>query len=183
MRPVVRVIMVGALVLIAQPSAAQPTDAGTPAVTLATVGSRVEPAETVYVTLASGNQIRGRFVRATATALTVEVRDTQQEFLSGDVRVISRRGAHHARQGMKYGFLGGAVIADIAVLASGSSEDAGARLLISTLAGGAAGLFWGGVMGAVIHERQVVYKAAEPTVRVVPVLSPGRAAVAVAARF
>ena len=57
------------------------------------------------------------------------------------------------------------------------------QIFLGTLAGGGAGLVWGGLIGALIHERTVVYLAASPTVCVMALLAPNRAGVMLAARF
>ena len=176
-------VVFGTSVVHTQPATAQVPEAGVRAPTLAALASRVEASETIYVRLANGEDIQGRFVRVSATALTVLMKDKEREITAGDIRSVARRGANRSRQGMKYGFLGGALIADIGMLTSSSSEDVGLWLVMGTLAGGAAGLLWGGLIGALMHERPVVYQAPEPTVRFIPVLGPGRAAVMLSARF
>ena len=135
----------------------------------------------------SGEEIVGRFSRASQVSLTLEVAGQIRDIPAADVQQVWQRGPSHAKRGMLFGFLAGAAIADIAALAASSSEESGwstgDRIFLGTLAGGGAGLIWGGLIGALIHERTVVYLAAAPTVRVMPLLAPNRVGVMLAARF
>jgi hypothetical protein len=117
--------------------------------------------------------------------LTLEVKGEMRDIPAADLQQVWQRGASQAKRGMLFGFLAGAAIADIAALTASSSEagwSTGDKIFLGTLAGGGAGLIWGGLIGAFIHERTVVYLAT-PTVRVLPLLAPDRVGVMLAARF
>jgi hypothetical protein len=159
--------------------------AADPITSLGTLSSRVNPTDRIYVRTMRGEEIVGRFSQASPMSLTLQVAGRTRDIPAADVQQVWQRGASHARRGMAFGFLAGAAIADIAVLTASSSESDWStrdRIFVGTLAGGGAGLVWGALIGAVIHERTVVYLAA-PTVRVMPVLGPDRVGVTFTARF
>ena len=56
-------------------------------------------------------------------------------------------------------------------------------MFVSFTAAGGVGLLYGALIGAFVHERPVVYRAGGPTVRVIPVLAPDRAAVMALVHF
>ena len=163
----------------------QASAASGPITSLGALSSRVKPADRIYVRSTSGEKIEGLFSHASPVSLTLEVEGRMRDIPAADVQQVWQRGASQAKRGMLFGFLAGAAIADIAALTASSSESDWStrdKILLGTLAGGGAGLIWGGLIGAFIHERNVVYLAA-PTVRVMPLLAPGRAGVMLAARF
>ena len=167
------------------PGAQAPAAPG-PITSLGALSSRVKPTDKVYVRTTSGEEIVGRFSHASQVSLTLEVKGRIRDIPAADVQQVWQRGASHAKRGMLFGFLAGAAIADIAALtASRSKSDwsTGDKIFLGTLAGGGAGLVWGGLIGAFIHERTVVYLGAAPTVRVMPLLAPNRVGVMLAARF
>ena len=178
---VVLVLAVG----IGRPIAAQ-TAAPNPITSLGALSSRVTPADRIYVRTTSGEEIVGRFSHASQASLTLEVAGRMRDIPAADVQQVWQRGASYAKRGMLYGFLAGAAIADISALTASRSESdwsTGDKIFVGTLAGGGAGLIWGGVIGAFIHERTVVYRAVAPTVRMLPLLAPNRVGVRLAARF
>lgn len=156
-------------------------DARAPVPSLGALSSRVKPFEKIYVRRASGEEVVGSFSRASEASLTVEVDGQTREIPASDVQQVWRRGGNRVHQGMFFGFLTGAAVADTFVAASEGSKSAG--FFVGTVAGGGAGLIWGAIIGAFVHERPVVYRTTAPTVRVMPVLAPGRAGVMVSARF
>jgi hypothetical protein len=167
--------------------AAQAPAGPDPITSLSALSARVKPTDRIYVRKTSGEEIVGRFSHASQVSLTLEVAGQIRDIPAADVQQVWQRGASHAKRGMLFGFLAGAAIADIAALTASSSEESdwstGDRIFLGTLAGGGAGLVWGGLIGALIHERTVVYLAAAPTVRVMPLLAPNRVGVMLAARF
>ena len=182
-----RIAVVLALVVvvgIARPIAAQTTTSD-PITSLGALSSRVNPTDKIYVRKMSGEEIVGRFSHASPASLTLEVEGRMRDIPATDVQQVWQRGASHAKRGMLFGFLAGAAIADIAALTASSSESDWStrdKVFLGTLAGGGAGLIWGGLIGAFIHERTVVYLAGA-RVRVVPLLAPDRVGVMLAARF
>jgi hypothetical protein len=163
----------------------QASAASGPITSLGALSSRVKPTDRIYVRSTSGEKIVGLFSHASQVSLTLEVEGRIRDIPAADVQQVWQRGASQAKRGMLYGFLAGAAIADIAALTASSSESDWStrdRIFLGTLAGGGAGLIWGGLIGAFIHERTVVYLAA-PTVRVMPLLAPDRAGVMLAAWF
>jgi hypothetical protein len=166
--------------------AAQAPAAPDPITSLSALSARVKPTDRIYVRRTSGEKIVGRFSRASQVSLTLEVAGQTRDIPAADVQEVWQRGPGHAKRGMLFGFLAGAAIADIAFLTGSSSKSdwsTGDKIFLGTLAGGGAGLVWGGLIGAFIHERTVVYLAAAPTVRVMPLLVPDRVGVMLAARF
>ena len=177
------------LVYSARPSEpaaqAQPAVRAPPSNLVASLGdlpSRVQPFDKISARLSGGEKIAGRLLGASDALLTVEVDGRRQAIPASDVQEIQRRGENRAKRGAWVGFLAGAAIADIAV-ASGSGTEKGAGFVVGTLAGGGAGLVWGALIGAFVHENTVVYRGTAPTVRVMPVLAPGRSSVTLSLQF
>jgi hypothetical protein len=160
-------------------------DAGTSAALLSALSSGFEPNDRIYVRTTSGEEVVGRFLRASEVSLELEADGQTREILANDVQQVSRRGGSRVKQGTLFGFLTGAAVGIAAMTTSGSESDfsSGDKIFLGTVAGGGVGLFWGAIIGAVLHERAVVYSAEAPTVHVMPVLAPGRASVVLAARF
>ncbi len=156
-----------------------------PVASLGALSSRVKPFETIYVRKASCEEIAGTFSRASEASLTMEVDGQTLDIPASDVQQVWRRGGNRVKQGMLFGFLTGAAIADIAAVASSSGSDSsvGTGIFVGTVAGGGAGLMWGALIGAFVHERPLVYRAAAHTVRVTPVLTPDRIGVMASVHF
>jgi hypothetical protein len=168
-------------------SVAAPTrvDVRAPVASLGALSSHVKPFETIYVRKVSGEEITGTFSRASEASLTMEVDGQTRGIPVSDVQQVWLRGGNRVKQGMLFGFLAGAAIADIAAISSSSGSDSsvGAGIFVGTVAGGGAGLIWGALIGAFVHERPLVYRAAAPTVRVTPVLTPDRIGVMASVHF
>jgi hypothetical protein len=160
-------------------------DAGAAAASLGALSSCVEPNDRIYVRKTSGEEVVGRFLRASEVSLALEANGQMREIPASDVQQVSRRGGNRVKQGMLFGFLAGAAVGIGSMTTSGSESDwsSGDKIFLGTVAGGGTGLIWGAIIGAVLHERAVVYSAETPTVHVMPLLAPGRAGVVLAARF
>ena len=156
-----------------------------PVASLGALSSRIKPFETIYVRRVSGEEIAGTFSRVSEASLTMEVDGQTRDIPVSDVQQVWLRGGNRVKQGMLFGFLAGAAIADIAVISSSSGSDSsvGTGIFLGTVAGGAAGLIWGALIGAFVHERPLVYRAAVPTVRVTPMLTPDRIGVMASVHF
>jgi hypothetical protein len=156
-----------------------------PVASLGALSSRVKPSDRIYVRKTSGEEVVGKFLRASEVSLALEVDGQTREIPASDVQQVSRRGGNRVKQGMLFGFLTGAAVAIGAMTTSGSESDWSFRdkIFFGTVAGGGAGLTWGAIIGAFLHERPVVYGAEAPTVHVMPVFAPGRAGVVLAAQF
>jgi hypothetical protein len=76
-------------------------------------------------------------------------------------------------------FLTGAAVANVVYVGGRGAE----AILPATVVGGGTGLMWGALIGAFVHERPLVYRAAAPTVRVMPVVAPGRVGVMASVHF
>jgi len=159
-------------------NAATPVEAGNPVISLSALSSRVLPFETIYVRKASGEEIVGSFSRASEASLAVEVDGHTREIPASDVQQVRRRGANRVHKGMLFGFLTGAAAMNIAFAGAGAEY-----ILPATVLGGGTGLLFGALIGAFVHERPLVYRAAAPTVRVMPVLAPDRVGVMASVQF
>jgi hypothetical protein len=153
-----------------------------PAESLNVLSSRVMSLETIYVQTANGQQITGRFSRASETSLTMEVDGETREILAQDVQQVWRRGANRVKQGMLVGYLGGAAIGLVGMLTSDSS-DTGTSVFLSLTAAGGAGLIWGAVIGAFMHQHPLVYPDTGSSVRLLPIVGRGGAGVLASVRF
>ena len=160
-------------------------DPQAPAASLGALSSRVKPLDRVYVYVTRLEVIEGRFSHASETSITLDVNGRAQEIPAASVWQVRRRGGNRAKQGLLFGFLAGAAVATIATTTSDSESDysAGDKIAFSVLAGGGTGAVWGAIVGVFVHKRPVVYQAPFPTVRILPVLAPGRAGLTLSARF
>ena len=173
---------------VSRPSAAQitpdvPAAQAQAAASLSALSSRIKAFETIYVRTASGEEVAGRFSRASDVSLSMVVHGQTRDIPASDVQQVWLRGGNRVKRGMLVGFLAGAAIADIAAVSSDSRSDLSVGIFLGTVAGGGAGLIWGAIIGAFVHERPLVYRAAAPTVRVTPVLAPNRVGVMASVRF
>ena len=160
-------------------------DSQAPVATLGALSSRVAPGDTVSVRVSNGEDIVGTFSRVSESSLTIMFHGQPREISAKDIQEVRRRGGNRVKQGMLFGFLTGAAVADIAMASSDSESDysLASKMFLGTVAGGGTGLVWGAIAGAFVHKRPVVYRAAGPTVRVIPVLAPDRAAVMTLVQF
>jgi hypothetical protein len=143
---------------------------------LSVLSSRIKPFETIYVRTASGQEVAGSFSHASETSLTMEVDGQIREIQARDIQQVRRRGPNRVKRGMLIGYLTGATIGLSVTMTSESSEKGTGAFLSLTAAGGA-GLIWGALIGAFIHERPLVYPAPGSSVRIIPVVGPGHASV------
>jgi hypothetical protein len=150
-----------------------------PVVSLGALSSRVLPFEKIFVRTASGKEIAGNFSRASETALTMDVDGVTRAIPASDVQQVWRRGANRVRKGMLVGFVTGAAVTSLIFVAGLGPE----AILPAMVVGGGTGLMWGALIGAFVHERPLVYRAAAPTVRVIPVLTPDRIGVMASVHF
>ena len=158
-------------------------DTRAPVASLGALSSRVLPFETIYVRRASGDEIAGNFSRASEAVADGGSRRTHARH-PGKRRatgVAARR--EPGSQGMLFGFLTGAAVTNIATFIQFGSAFGRGGILPATVVGGGAGLMWGALIGAFVHERPLVYRAAAPTVRVMPVLTPDRIGVMGSVQF
>jgi hypothetical protein len=161
-------------------------DPRAPVTSVGALSSRFEPQDRIYVRRTSGQEIEGRYSHASDASLTVVVDGHVREIPAADVQRVSRRGGNRVKQGMLFGFLSGAAVG-IAAMTTSYSESPelsrGDMMFFGAVVGGGVGLTWGGIIGAFVHEHPVVYRAAAPTARVMPMVAPGRAGVTLALRF
>ena len=161
-------------------------DESTPPVgSLGALSSQVKPTNRIYVRKVGGEEISGRFLSASEVSLTLEIEGQAREIPASEVRQVTKRGGNRVLKGMAFGFLAGAAVGASALAASGSDSEYSVwdRMLIGTALGGTTGLAWGGIIGAFLHERPVVYLAPVPTLRLTPVFSLGSAGVVLRAQF
>jgi hypothetical protein len=160
-------------------------DTPSPADSLGTLSSRVTLDDTISVRLA-GETLEGRFMGASAAALTVSVDGQIREFQANDVQRVWQRGRTQAKQGMKFGFLAGAAVgvAGAAVTYEDSKWSRGGVMAASGMFFGIVGFAWAGIIGAFLHEpSRVLYQATPSTVRVMPAIGLGQAGVTLSVSF
>jgi hypothetical protein len=164
-----------------------PVDVQAPVDSLGALSSRVKPFETIYVRRVSGEEIAGTFSRASEASLTMEVNGQTRDLPASDVQLVWRRGGNRMKQGMLFGFVAGAAVGLIAKTASDSAPSSeysrGGMFALAGFGGGIVGLTYGAIIGAFVHERPLVYRAASPTVRVMPVLAPDRVGLMASVHF
>jgi hypothetical protein len=129
----------------------------------------------------SGEEITGTFTRASEASLTMEVDGHTRDIPVSDVQQVWLRGGNRVMRGMLFGFLAGAAVG---TAAGWNAEQDGESVTVAVAAvAGAVGLVWGAAIGAFVHERPLVYRAAAQTVRVTPVLTPDRIGVMASVHF
>jgi len=187
--PAVETVVAGGdPVALPGPPAAQAqntVEAQDPGEALDVLTERLRPFDRIYVLTTGGREVAGQFSRATGTSLTVLVRHgLAREIPASDVQRVWRRGESLVKRGMLYGAMFGAAILTIPWLADSESDASVAdKLVVGPLMGGLAGGFYGAIIGAFMHERHEVYRAGPRTVRVMPVIAPGRGGVVVSMQF
>ena len=187
-RPTRSLALLAVLLVLAvsRPSAAQTAtpsraavDSQAPVASLSTLSPRIRPGDRLSVRVTSGEEIEGTFSSVSASSLTMVVDGQSREIPATDVQQVWRRGANRVRKGMLVGFVTGAAVTSLIFVAGFGPE----AILPSVVVGGGTGLMWGALIGAFVHERPLVYRAAAPTVRVIPMLTPDRIGVMASVHF
>jgi hypothetical protein len=167
------------------PSLGSPNARRTPApvASLDDLWLRVRDGDAIEVATSTGQKVRGRFVQASRTSVTITVGGNLREIRSGDIRVVKRKGNRY-RSGALWG---GAIIGMGHALASvgcdGGSAVCGNPALVGAAFAGP-GALWGTIIGAVIPKHTLVYGPDASTgVRVAPMLQVGRLGVSLSASF
>jgi hypothetical protein len=167
------------------PSLGSPNARRTPApvASLDDLWLRVRDGDAIEVATSAGQRIKGRFVQASRTSVTITVGGNLREIRSGDIRVVKRKGNRY-RSGALWG---GAIIGMGHALASvgcdGGSAVCGNPALVGAAFAGP-GALWGTIIGAVIPKHTLVYGPDASTgVRVAPMLQVGRLGVSLSASF
>jgi hypothetical protein len=154
----------------------------TPADSLGVLSSRVMAFERIYVQTVSGEEIAGQFSRASSTSLTMEVDGHTREIAVNDIWQVRRRGPNQVKRGMLVGYLSGVTLGLVGTMTSDSS-DKGAAVFLSLTAAGGAGLVWGALIGAFLHERPVIYPLSNSSVQFTPVVGRSGASLVATVRF
>lgn len=174
--------------------AARPPSARTgPVASLSSLSTRVIPFQTIYVRTRTGEEVAGTFSAASDERLRMDVGGRTWEIAATDVHEVRLRGGRQVKQGALTGLAGGAVILGAAFGAGAAAKDdpavaaegdsVGAAVLFGAVVGGAVGVMWGSIIGALIHERPLVYTSATPSVRVTPRVAPRQVGVLASVRF
>ena len=120
---------------------------------------RVNIGDTVYVNEASGQETKGRIVLLSSASLTLTVNGNRREFLERAVTRVERS-RRSLRRGLLIGLGAGAVLG---WLTGRTADEPHSCCGEGALLGLFGGTFWGGVTGgiagALIHRREVVYLA------------------------
>jgi hypothetical protein len=138
--------------------------------------SRVRPGDTVYVRQQDGEEIRGAFSGASASAITLLIDAQLREIPSADVREVRRRTGQLGRA-MLFGTAAGAAIGAL------HPPDGGTRGR-SVMTGVVLGWLTGAMVGPHLPGRTLVY--GEPrwsSIRLEPLVARGGGGLAVSMRF
>jgi hypothetical protein len=164
------------------PSLGSPNARRTPApvASLDDLWLRVRDGDAIEVSTSAGHKIKGRFVQASRTSVTITVGGDLQEIRSSDVRAVRRKGNRY-RSGALWG---GAVFGALGALGcSGGSTECSNPALAGAWVG-SSGALWGMIGGALIPKHTLVYGPdRSSSVRVAPMLQVGRLGVALSASF
>jgi hypothetical protein len=160
-------------------------DSTDPVGSLGALSSRVKRTNRISVQKTDGEDLSGKFLGASDRSLTLEIDGQTREIPASEVRQVTQRGGNRVLKGMAYGAVAGAAVGATALAASGSDSgySVGDRMFVGIVAGGGTGLAWGAIVGAFLHERQVVYLASVPIVRLMPAFSPHSVGVVLRAQF
>jgi hypothetical protein len=144
---------------------------------------RVREGDRIEVSTVRGQKVRGKFVQASQSSVTVTVGGDVREIPSSDVRRVTRTGNRY-RSGALWG---GVVIGAAGAIASATCREnlygCGNPVVVG-LASGGIGALWGTIIGALIPKHPVVFGLdASSGLRVTPVVQVGRVGVAFSARF
>jgi hypothetical protein len=156
---------------------------------------RLKPGDTIWVTDASGREVKGKIRELRPSALTLE-RDGTRAIQADGVRLITTHTGRPVVRGAVYGLLIGAVGGALAVAVTPSENWGGWKALgavaIAGLCGGA-GIGVGALVGAVIPGKTlVIYRApgtpgaSEPPragFSIAPIVTPRAKGVAVSVSF
>jgi len=141
--------------------------------------------ETVAVTDVSRNEVNGKILSLSASALTLEVDGRPREFKEGEIFRITQRRGDSLGNGALWGLATGAGLAAIGVAtADYDDEDAGwAAVAIALYGGIGAGIGVG--VDALVTRRQVLFErpAGTTAVNVVPLVTGGRKGVLIRFAF
>jgi hypothetical protein len=172
--------VIGLVLLCAGPAGAQAS--------FADLQHVLEPGETVYLTDASGAEIRGNLTGILPSGLRLVVAGVEREWAANDVREVRRRG-DSVKNGAIIGLVAGGVIGGIGGAALGSlfvneGRSFAGPFFYFLAVGAAGGAGIGAGVDALIPGRTLVYQQGRRgRLTVVPVVSPGTRAVRLALTF
>jgi hypothetical protein len=167
------------------PSLGSPNARRTPApvASLDDLWLRVRDGDAIEVATSAGHKVKGRFVQASRTSVTITVGGDLQEIRSSDVRVVKRKGNRYRSGALWGGALFGTLGALSSAGCSGGSDVCGNPALVGAWVG-SSGALWGTMIGALIPKHTLVYgPGGSSSVRVAPMLQVGRLGVALSASF
>jgi hypothetical protein len=167
------------------PSLGSPNARRTPApvASLDDLWLRVRDGDAIEVATSAGQKIKGRFVQASRTSVTITVGGNLREIRSSDIRFVKRKGNRYRSGALWGGALFGTLGALSSAGCSGGSHECGNPALVGAWVG-SSGALWGTIIGAVIPKHTLVYGLdASTSVRVAPMLQVGRLGVALSASF
>jgi hypothetical protein len=138
---------------------------------------RVAPEDKIEVVDRTGASRRGRFVRSSATSVTLLVDKRTEEISSTSVRRVNRMG-HYAGRGALIGLIAGGTVDLVACATVEGGCGPGATY---------GGALWGTIIGRFIPKRTVVYDPdVTPNVaswQLIPVLTQTRTSLVMSVRF
>ena len=142
---------------------------------------RVREGDKIEVTLARGQNARGKFVKASQSSVTVTVGGDVLEIPASEVRRVTRTGNRYRSGALWGGLLVGTMSA---VATAGCSGDSCGSPVFAGLALGGSAALWGTMIGALIPKHPVVFGPdSSAGLHVSPVVQAGRVGVAFSATF
>ena len=144
-------------------------------------GRRLHPGDTIFVTTREGNETRGTLVRLTSTSLVISVGRGEREILAVHIQSIEKRGDPLWNGAL----IGAGLFGVIAALPAAIVGCDGCRGGVAgvVLEGVAIGAAFGMLVDWLHQGRTPIYRAPPATVRVLPVLDPGRRGVMLSIQF
>ncbi len=174
------------LVLLAAAATAAAAEAQTAAPTTTSLDRlwlHVNLGDRIAVTDRAGNELRGRVLDLSSSALALKVAGQRRHVHTGDIAVIRRRRRDPLHNGALLEFIAGALPPASLILAGGDAVPLAA--VLGTSFSGAAGAAIGAGVDALIEPWQVVHEAggAAGRLRIAPLLSRDRRGVSLALGF
>jgi hypothetical protein len=146
----------------------------------------VRSGDSLTVTDAAGDELRGKLYELSATSLVMQARGHRYEFSGDDIRRITQ--AQHADlgTGAKWGFGVGAGIGLLAMTSVASNcHGCGAFVLVNTVMFGGVGAGTGVAIAASIMDQRVIYSrpGLPARIAVAPLIDRDRQGIRVSLRF
>ena len=146
----------------------------------------VKPGDTLTVTDAAGETVKGRLSGLTSSSISVNVSGQVRQFLNAEVDTIQKRGPDSLKNGALVGLsIGGGLAAMFITAALGAGEDGGHWYWVALPAYAGMGAGIGAGVDALIEGRRVIYARtnSRQALSLAPMLGRDRRGIALSVRL